>query len=200
MRKFANLGFDRGERPESREGERGLTLVELIATVTLLPVVLGVIYASITFGVGAYHKVRIENALRDEGDLIMSSIISELYRTGPERIIQWQTSDHAIKLVLPKVDNEGGTEDVIADDYIVIQPNKSGKSALFIGSLADIQNKTTETDIESEIVEPSSLKLVCSGSLVDDGCSSGLLEIKLKLRQSYGGRDYDLDLESKFGF
>ncbi|NBD25352.1 PilW family protein [Paenibacillus glycinis] len=217
MKRFASFGNGR-DNPDARRGERGLTLIELIASLTLMSVVLGVIYASITFGVNAYHKVGIENKLRDEGDLIMSSIISELYRMGPERIAQSSADkDHAIALVMPKIGDEAPEEEMIA-----FRPNADCKNALFIGNRADVDRLQAEIATESSIVLPeteldercradqtadpaagdgvSSIKLDCFGSPTAQGCGSGLIEIRLKLRQTYGGKDYDMDLESKFGF
>ncbi|SFT29438.1 type II secretion system protein J [Paenibacillus sp. BC26] len=189
------------KRLTGKDAEGGYTLVELIASLTLLSVVLGVIYSSITFGMNTYNKVRVENSLRDEGDLIMSSIITELYRVGPSRISQSDASlSQSITLTLPEISSEDPIEtgDDPLREVISIKPNTSNKSALFIGNRevvidSEIVPKSTPTDNES-----SSITLKCVSG--QTGCSSGMIEINLKLRQEYGDRNFDLKLESRFGF
>ncbi|WP_308637913.1 PulJ/GspJ family protein [Paenibacillus silvisoli] len=186
MNRFVNL---LRRRSTDRNAEGGYTLIELIASLTLLSVVMGVIYASITFGLNTYNKVRIENSLRDEGDLLMSSIITELYRVGPSRITQSDASglNQSIRLTLPKIaeGDTGGTED------IEIRANDSAKSALYIGG--------HEIAIESEVVKnDSSITVSCSNK--QTGCSSGMIEINLQLLQTYGGNNHTLKLQSRFGF
>ena len=81
MRRFAKL----------LQRDDGYSLIELIAALSLLTIVMGVIYSTITFGVNAYHRVQIQNSLRDEGDLAMSSMMTKLYTYGPDKLVQ--TSD-----------------------------------------------------------------------------------------------------------
>lgn len=59
--------------------ERGVTLVELLAVITLTAII-GIIGYNILFsGISTYDRVKIESALRDEADLIMATMIQELY-------------------------------------------------------------------------------------------------------------------------
>ncbi|SDX96436.1 type II secretion system protein J [Paenibacillus sp. CF384] len=181
----------------SQHAEGGYTLIELIATLALLSVVMGVIYSSITFGLNTYNKIRIENTLRDEGDLLMSSIISELYRVGPSRISQLQTNGNlrqSIVLMFPEVvsdddSNSGGTS---LQEGIAIKPNDSGKHALFINdreiaieSIVVPNAVPLDLGQEASTHNDSFIRLKCLND--QSGCSSGMLEIKLKLRQAYSG-------------
>ena len=86
MRRFAKL----------LKRDDGYSLIELIAALSLLTIVMGVIYSTITFGVNAYHRVQIQNSLRDEGDLAMSSMMTKLYTYGPDKLVQ--TSDGILLL------------------------------------------------------------------------------------------------------
>ncbi|GGD47957.1 type II secretion system protein [Paenibacillus nasutitermitis] len=165
--------------------EQGLTLIELIAVLTILSVVMGLIYSTITFGLNAYHKVRIENSLRDEGDLIMSSIITELYTFGPEIIEQEQGNTSSI--LLKSRDQSAQNLDAVEKSEAVAIKGETQKS-LYIGN--------EEIGIDSDL-SGSVINLDCQGLAA---CSSGLIQIKLKLKQSYGGKDHELMLESKFGF
>lgn len=59
--------------------EKGLTLVELLATLVIL-VFVGLIAYSVLFtGFRTYDRVKVETELRDEADLIMSQLIGELF-------------------------------------------------------------------------------------------------------------------------
>ncbi|WP_181438852.1 type II secretion system protein [Paenibacillus sambharensis] len=183
MKRYVNRAAD----------ERGFTLIELIASLTLLSVVLGVIYGSITFGINAYNKISIENSLRDEGDLIMSSIMTELYTFGPDELEQLDAGGTKVVLRL----NE---EREKVEHQVYIARNTENKGALFIGDA----NVRREIPVQAEVVpvsaeEPggSSIKLSCPQG---NACSSGLLEIRLLLRHMYGDEPMELELVSKFGF
>ncbi|MDG0790658.1 hypothetical protein OMP38_07160 [Cohnella ginsengisoli] len=65
-----------------------MTLIELIASISIMSMALLAIYGVIHFGFNTYHKVTIENSLRDEGDLIMSTVISQLYDKGATSVTQ----------------------------------------------------------------------------------------------------------------
>ncbi|MFB9325198.1 prepilin-type N-terminal cleavage/methylation domain-containing protein [Paenibacillus aurantiacus] len=196
MRAFVNRLRERAR------DERGLTLIELIASLTLLSVVLGILYSSITFGMSAYNKIRIENSLRDEGDLIMSSIISKLYTYGPDNIAQAKTDAYRQTI---KLNLTGFNSEEIRFDY----SDDSAKNALIFKEINKdgVVTGSEEVTMDSELVvnadanwkEGSYIRLVCSDTS-KTACSSGLIEIQLKLRQVYADENHDLVLESKFGF
>lgn len=71
---------------ECLKSQQGFTLIELIAAITIFSMVVGIISMVTMFGFRSYHKITIENSLRDEADIIMSSIINELYIFAPERV------------------------------------------------------------------------------------------------------------------
>ncbi|MBB3108735.1 prepilin-type N-terminal cleavage/methylation domain-containing protein [Paenibacillus phyllosphaerae] len=224
MRKFVK----RWRRHSGSASEKGFTLVELIASLTLLSVVLGVIYSSITFGLNTYNKVRIENSLRDEGDLIMSSIITQLYALGPEKIVQSDNgSRQSIELVLPKTDADqtenpsfvirlAPSEDDPAKTSLYLQdedPDTTDEvpltSNIRINTItlnyasADVtidKNAVAAGSTASSVANGSYILLQCRNSNVPYGCSTGLIHIGLRLSQTYDGRDFELVLNSKFGF
>lgn len=178
--------------------ESGFTLIELIAALTIFTMVICMVSAVTIFGFRNYHKISIENALRDEADIVMSSIMTELYTFGPEYIKNIRnvdsTEDSRSGIILIKGDGESAIRRSIeiVDGRLVIgevgapaisnDPRTSDRFAL---SGSKIQSKTADgRSCESERF-----------------CNSGLIDISLQLSQADpNGRNYELTLESKFGF
>jgi prepilin-type N-terminal cleavage/methylation domain-containing protein len=178
MRKFVKL--------LRREG--GFSLVELIVALSLFTVAAGIISGITMLGLRSYHKISIENSLRDEGDLLMSSIITELYTFAPEKVTSAIT--------------QNGEE---TDSYITLERQDGMKSRIQIanGVLTianpDVINppEDARTTIHSKLAEGSKIILECQNTVP---CKSGLISIDLSLVQSYAGKDYPLELKSTFGF
>ncbi|GLX69297.1 PilW family protein [Paenibacillus glycanilyticus] len=166
-----------------RSEEQGLTLVELIASMTLLSIAAGIIFSVITFGMNTYNRIETENALRDDGDLLMSSIITELYSYGPDLIA---ADPDGVKLI-----RDVGTP----EDRKIFFQNKQ----LHIGDrIIDTRSEVELPDQTNASSETSAIELKCSTNVTE--CSSGLITIKLVLEQKHNGRNQQLTLESKFGF
>lgn len=166
MRKFARL---------IRGNESGLTLIELIAAISIMSMAFITIYGVVHFGFNAYNKIQIENSLRDEGDLLMSTIISQLYDKGAESV--QQTSDG---ILLKGLDN--GLYAIQIQD----------------GQLKVDGSTPSEIETRSKLKDDSAIRLVCRPA--SSQCGSGQIEIKLHLYQTYGGREQDMELDSRFGF
>lgn len=176
-------------------GEKGLTIIELIASLTVLALVVGILYSFTTFGLRSYHKVQIENSLRDEGDILMSSIISELYVFGPESISTQIKTAGTIDngtLILSKrgaVDREIR----ILQGKLVIRDKLTGSP------LESTDVIRGEISVKSKLRQPESeIKLTCLN--IDSTCKSGLIEINLLLEQTFENKVYPLELNSRFGF
>ncbi|WP_336787130.1 PulJ/GspJ family protein [Paenibacillus sp. MMO-177] len=166
-----------------RSEESGLTLVELIAAMTLLSIAAGVIFSVVTFGIHTYNRIETENALRDDADLLMSSIITELYAYGPDLI---SASTNGITLV-----RDAGTRE---ERQIFIQNKQLRIGSRTIDTRSDI-DMPSQTEPSSEA---SFIELKCKTNVTE--CSSGLIEIRLVLEQNHNGHTQQLTLESKFGF
>lgn len=181
MKKFVNL--------LRREG--GFTLVELIVALSLFTVAAGIISGITMLGLRSYHKISIENSLRDEGDLLMSAIITELYTFAHEKVTPTM------------IQNADKTQ--IIDSFITLERQDGTKSQIRIanGILTiappDVIDPPadTRTKIVSRLAQGSAITLECQNGIP---CASGLISIDLSLVQSYNGRDYPLELKSKFGF
>lgn len=85
----------------SRLNEKGLTLVELLVVLLFISII-SVFVISITIqSLETTNKVRIENTLRDEADLMMSSFIKAMYETRSANIagLVDETSKNYINIV-----------------------------------------------------------------------------------------------------
>lgn len=174
------------------KSQQGFTLIELIVSITLFSMVVGIISMVTMFGFRSYHKITIENSLRDEADLIMSSIINELYTFAPERVEKTSSND-GILLKKKKSETDPAYEVVkIAFDQgqLVIGTETDGASA---NSPLAVKSDLTGSLISSATPDARA----CTNAIP---CDSGLIEITLKLKQIYEGRDYIMEMKSKFGF
>lgn len=163
--------------------EQGFTLVELIAALTVFAMIVGLISGVTMYGFRSYHKISVQNALRDEADLIMSSIITELYTYSPERL---QNISGGIELI-----KDGSSPRVIrvSGNKIVINGKESGAES---GSPIAVQSNMAGSIITASTSDGRSCNVA---SL----CNSGLIQIKLVLK--YKGNETDkMELESQFGF
>ncbi|WP_339311842.1 prepilin-type N-terminal cleavage/methylation domain-containing protein [Paenibacillus sp. FSL M7-0896] len=175
MKRFAN----------ATERENGFTLIELIAAISLFAIVAGIIGSVTMFGFRSYHKITMENKLRDEADLVMSSIITKLYTYGPEEI---QSTNSGIMLL--RSDSDPLRIQVDGDD-IQIGDSRIGPgstSALHLDSaLAGSTIAVTKVDENR-----SNLNALYE---------SGLVRIQLKLNYKGGASEEDeLHVDSQFGF
>lgn len=79
------------------KNQKGVTLVELLATLTIFSIVMAAIYGAWTFGVKAYNRTAIEGQLRDEADYIMTTIMNELYDLNPQEVgTKWLSQDESV--------------------------------------------------------------------------------------------------------
>lgn len=177
--------------------EEGLTLIEMIAAITLSAIIIGVISGVMMFGVRSYHKIRIENALRDEADLIMSSIITELYTFAPEQVRNMPNGNGVI--LTGAVNGTAAIHSIaIVQDKLVIDKGDGSNGADPDDSITD--NRYSLTAIDSDL---SNSKISFQeSSLCRSGvsCDSGLIDITLNLERNYADRVYTMELKSKFGF
>lgn len=193
MRKFV----DRLRRQE------GFTLVEMLPTLLLLAMVMSMIYGVAHFGMRSYNQIKVENSLRDEGDILMSSIITELYTFAPDRVRQLTVNGKNIGIRLERDPAlASGTTGTIEVLNIYMQAG-----SLYIGSLQSVSSSSTVTSIvqpkdqvraiQSQLGDNSSIQIQSDGRTV---YTSGIIQIKLALSQTVQGQSKSLVLESNFGF
>lgn len=193
MRKFV----DRLRRQE------GFTLVEMLPTLLLLAMVMSMIYGVAHFGMRSYNQIKVENSLRDEGDILMSSIITELYTFAPDRVRQLTINGKNIGIRLERDPAlSSGTTGTIEVLNIYMQAG-----SLYIGSLQSVSSSSAVTSIvqpkdqvravQSQLGDSSSIQIQSDGRTV---YTSGIIQIKLALSQTVQGQSKSLVLESNFGF
>lgn len=85
-----------------KTNEAGVTLVELLAAIVITTIIGFVIYGVLFGGFKTYDRVKIETKLRDEADLIMAELISDMFTLHTSDIehlhLPEQGSDHYIQL------------------------------------------------------------------------------------------------------
>ena len=194
------------------KSEQGFSLIEMIAAMTLFSLILGIISMVTMFGFRSYHKITIENSLRDEADIIMSTIITELYTFSPEKVENTATG---LKLVkgneerLISLQQEQVPADSTSDTgegtggSTENESSSGGKTQIILSDVIN-QHSTNEriTGIISDLNGSSVSSSLLDGRscVISSPCQSGLIDIQLVLTQYYDGRAYELNLNSKFGF
>ncbi len=196
MKKFAN----------AFRSDRGFTLVELLTALTLLTVVLGMITSVAIFGFRSYHKIRIENDLREEGDLLVSSVITELYTFAPDRITPLGEGKRGI--ILERDIEDAGKREQKRIDITSAGTLRIGETTeMAVGGESPPPPTAEEeppvpgdarTDVQA-VIKPEDSFVDVECRLLNP-CETGLVKVKFVLSRSYDGRDYELGMESKFGF
>lgn len=179
-----------------RQQDKGFTLVELIASISVFTVLVGLVSVVTFSGFREYHRITVENSLRDEGDLIMSSIMTELYTFAPEYI---ENSEEGIVLTKEQAGSLEQREIAIRGGSLVIG-EPATTSALTEEEEYIYSNESTSVQAaldHSVIVAKMADERLCQDNAY---CESGIIYIQLILQRSENDRDYSLELESKFGF
>jgi prepilin-type N-terminal cleavage/methylation domain-containing protein len=82
---------------------KGLSLVELLAAITISSFILTSAYGVFLGGIKAYKRIGIENQLRSEADYIIATIMNELYQFAPDGIaMEGTTNERRIQFIKNK--------------------------------------------------------------------------------------------------
>ena len=68
------------------KNERGLTLIELLAATALTAIIAIFAFSILMKGIQHYNTISTDTAFRDEADLLMSSLLKDLYTTKESQI------------------------------------------------------------------------------------------------------------------
>lgn len=74
------------------QNDKGITLVELLATLVIISIIGALSYSILFHGYSNYQRIQAETQLRDEADLIMSSFIKDMFVLKGNEIISLETS------------------------------------------------------------------------------------------------------------
>ncbi|NGZ76088.1 pilus assembly FimT family protein [Saccharibacillus alkalitolerans] len=172
--------------------EEGVTLIELLAVLSLMAMILGVVSTTIFFGFRSYNHVGTENRLREEGDILMSSVITELYVSAPDHVYALADGS-GFRMV--NVD-ASGTEVASTEKIVRIV---DGQLQIQKAGLSGEGDAYQSTKVDSRIVpELSSIEIEGDTAGGFDYYTTGLINIKLVLQLGENGSR--LELESRFGF
>ena len=79
--------------------ERGLTLIELLVGLAITSIIAASAYGVFTAGMKAYKRIGIENQLRSEADILMTTIFNELYALAPDGLKIDESNDDTLTFV-----------------------------------------------------------------------------------------------------
>lgn len=92
---------------------RGITLVELLATLAIVGIVATLAYTILFQGYSNFQRVKVETELRDEADIIMASFIKDLFvlKKSEVQLIKSCTNENANSyLQVSKINPATGTK------------------------------------------------------------------------------------------
>ena len=183
---------------------KGLSLVELLAAITISSLILASIYGVFFSGLNAYKRIHIENQLRSEADYIVATIMNKLYAFAPDGIEmdQGETTNAQIIFVNDK------RKDIDPYGFVEEKPESTPKTltvALQDGAIA-VDGKQLHSDRLKIVAEESEFSYTCSQQEEEKICRSGIVTIKLAVQD----RDHDdpddllyikpFTLKTEFGF
>ena len=207
--------------------QRGLTLIEVLATLVIMAIVSGVIYSTFTTGLKLYQKIGIEGQLRDDADYAVTMILNEMYNKPPHYVSK-DPSTGGIKLVRFKPKNvdvdvkykitdkkeiEQETLIYFANKQLVLKIDDHSEATVVTTTtdLSSSSSKFTKANIDGKLRESSIKVSSCSqwesGGTWDDSkpCQHGIISLDIVIGDANEGRSdllktEPLRLESKFGF
>lgn len=159
------------------KNEHGLTLVELLAVLVIASMIGIIAYAILFNGFKTYDRVKVEAQLRDEADIIMAELISELFTLKESEIAhkylpQQNSNNYFIEL-------QTGEKIGFYEGKVVLR-NSPSKS---------LQTGQIKLNKNSEISEAK----------VDGRVIDGMFEISLTLEWKNNDQTQTLTTESEIG-
>ncbi|WP_017435500.1 PilW family protein [Saccharococcus caldoxylosilyticus] len=180
---------------------KGLSLVELLAAMTISSLILASIYGVFLSGLNAYKRINIENQLRSEADYLVAAIMNKLYQFSPDGLDMEETTDQQLQFVTDR-------QKVINPSVGIVEEQKTNGETLTVSLQQDA------VLLNGEQLHSALLKIVSSQSELsyrcakqeDNICRSGVVTIKLSVQD----RDHDdpdgllyikpFTLKTEFGF
>ncbi|CAN7301727.1 PilW family protein [Rossellomorea sp. LjRoot5] len=175
---------------------KGITLIELLVTLTISAILLPVTYGALITGYKVYEKVSIDAQLREDADYVSSMVMKHLY-SYPLDSIEECSPDHSgcIKFVNNTEKNvssysgksfyEVKNEDVLHDEQTLELVNIDGKEQWsFNGEIL-----ATSSDFSGSTI---------TTSCTSNPCTDAMIQMTYKVRHPKFNKT--LQLESRFGF
>ncbi|WP_335869175.1 PilW family protein [Bacillus sp. 2205SS5-2] len=178
----------------------GVTLIELLVTITIASILLPLTYGTFITGYKIYDKISIEGQLREDADYVSSLIMQEMYALSFDYIEQCGSQGQCITFVNAKnttVDKPKGKE-----FYDVGEESASSITETTL-QLVEVNGKSAWKFGNSIFETPSSfagstVTFDCSQQGTTEGCKNAILDFQYTLENPRLKRT--LTLESRFGF
>jgi prepilin-type N-terminal cleavage/methylation domain-containing protein len=181
---------------------KGLSLVELLAAITISSLILTSIYGVFFSGLNAYKRIHIENELRSEADYIVATIMNKLYGFAPHGIVMDETETTKTQIEFVK-------DKDINISLGMFQKRPPNKLERFVVVLQDdsivIDDERLRLNRLKIVANESELSYTCAKQ-EENICRSGVVTIKLTVQD----RDHDdpddllyikpFTLKTEFGF
>lgn len=134
---------------------RGVTLVELLATIIIVSIVATLTYTILFQGYSNYQRVKVEAELRDEADLIMASLIKDIFTLKKSEVQLIQSCTNGASNAYLNVTKTHSVTGIKAAPYKTGLDN--GKVIVKGGS---IQTSSDNVELVSTACTPSSPKFI----------------------------------------
>ncbi|MBM7701348.1 prepilin-type N-terminal cleavage/methylation domain-containing protein [Metabacillus iocasae] len=195
------------------KNNHGLTLIELLATIVVMTIVMGVMYNVLANGISVSKKIGTEEMLRDEADYVVTMMMNELNSKGFDLVkdCSEETTPHTcVELVdskgasYKKYESESeSSSDVFYDVESEEKPESEQESIKLQIKETKVSHQHFFINDQSIVSEgnykSSTIKLSCNSSdTTTKTCSNGILELNLHI--SDPSLSKPLQLESIFGF
>lgn len=183
------------------KNEKGLSLLELLAAVTISTFILAAVYGVFLSGIKVYQRIGIGNQLRSEADYMMTIVLNNLYQFSPDGIDTTATTNGRIVFInnkQKKIDTRVG----------LVEEQETAAKSFTIALQNDrllLDGQPISSDRLKIISDQSKLSYTCvrqEGNM----CRSGIVTIVLAVQD----RDHDTSnsllyikpftLQTEFGF
>ena len=159
---------------EKLTSNHGMTLIEVLVTLSITAIISTVIYGTFITGLKLYQKIGIEGQLRDDADYAATMILNEMYDNPPTYALDYEnTITHAKGIQLVRY------QDKDVDNYI-IKDSDYKKQDLFIyfeNEKFYLETHKFDSITHNETIEKTELSSESSKyTTYDDGTKS---EVKL---------------------
>lgn len=202
------------------KNNRGMTLVELLATFAIASIVLAIVYAVFINGLKTSNKVEAKNALRDDGDYVISTIMNELQGISADSINYCTPSTgnlQCIKLIDNKSIQVSQNSDTPSDFYNVEkkQKNTANEAVNEVTIEYGLKDKTNTTspqpptpdnrmytffingkpiDIDNNL-KHSTINFSCSSKDDNNQCTSAVFDLTLFISTTSRVAKFDASLD-----
>ena len=82
---------------EKLTSNHGMTLIEVLLTLTITAIISTVIYGTFITGLKLYQKIGIEGQLRDDADYAATMILNEMYDNPPTYAVDYENTTTGAK-------------------------------------------------------------------------------------------------------